>query len=131
MNGLSTIRARRLAGTAALGGRWLLAWTCVLILLLTIALAAERALASSSWFADAAQQVGQVPTLATPSTSADTAVMLSSVDGAGKRLNVVCLTTQDRVSADVLAINPEDMAAVVANLCKPPTEAVMQPGIPV
>ena len=48
MNGLSTIRARRLAEIAALGGRWLLPWTCVLILSLTIALAAEQALASSS-----------------------------------------------------------------------------------
>ena len=131
MNGLSTIRARRLAAIAALGGRWVLAWTCVLILSLTIALAAERAFASSSWFADAAQQVGRVPTLANASTSAGTVVMLSSVDGARKRLNVVCLTTQDRVSADVLAIYSEDMAAVVANLCTPPNEAVLQPGIPV
>ena len=56
--------------------------------------------------------------------------MLLSVDGADKRLNVVCLTTQDRVSADVLAINPQDMAAVVANICKPPTEAVQQLGNP-
>ena len=131
MNGLFTIRARRLAGIAAFGGRSSLPLTCLLILSLTIASAAERALASSSWFADAAQQVGQVPTLANASTSAGTVVMLSSVDGAGKRLNIVCLTTQDRVSADVLAINSEDMAAVVANLCTPPNEAVLQPGIPV
>ncbi len=129
MNGLSTIRARRLAGIAALGGRWLLAWTRVLILSLTIALAAERAFASSSWFADAAQQVGQVPTFANASTSRDTVVTLSSVDAEGTRTSVVCLTTEDRVSVDVLAINPEDMAAVVANLCTPPNEAVLQPGI--
>jgi hypothetical protein len=83
----------------------------------TIAHAAEQALVGSPWWAGPAQQGGQAPRVASALTSRSTVVHLSSVDDRGTQVSVVCLTTPDRVSADDLAINPEDMATVIANLC--------------
>jgi hypothetical protein len=46
-------------------------------------------------------------------------LMLSSVDSAGTPMSVVCISTRNRVAADVLVVSPQDMPTVVAHLCKP------------
>ena len=99
MNGRYTIeRSRRPMGIAARGGQWLLPWVSVLVASATIAYAAEQALVGSSGWARPAQQDGRAPPVASASTSRST-VNLSSVDGDGKRMSVVCLTNPDRASA--------------------------------
>jgi hypothetical protein len=95
-----------------------------------VAYAADKALVASPWWTGPEGRVSSP--LAAPAVSApkDAIITLSLVDDAGTRTTIVCLAPPDRIKADVLVIAAEDMAGVVANLCKPSTDVVVQPGFP-
>ena len=95
------------------------AWAGVLVLSVTVAQIAGQALVASPSWAQGAQQVERTTAVASASTSTDTVVMLSSVDSAGTPMSVICLSTRDRVAADVLVLSPQDMPSVVGHVCKP------------
>ena len=125
MNWLHTIGTPRLPAIAH-GARWLLPWTCVLVLSATVASAADQGITGSPWLAPPARQAGPTATLTSAAVSIDTVVTLSSVVTDGTHVSVVCRTSPDRISADVLVLSPEDMTTVVAHLCKPSFEAVLR-----
>jgi hypothetical protein len=81
-------------------------------------IAGQALVASPSW-AQAAPEAERTTGAASNSTSTDIVLMLSSVDSAGTPMSVVCISTRNRVAADVLVVSPQDMATVVAHLCKP------------
>jgi hypothetical protein len=119
MHGRFTLRIQQLAVIAGRGGRWLLPWACVLVLSMIVAYIAGQALVASPSWAQAAQEAERTTGAASNSTSTDIVLMLSSVDSAGTPMSVVCISTRNRVAADVLVVSPQDMATVVAHLCKP------------
>ena len=118
MHGRFTLCIQQLAVIAGRGGRWLLPWACVLVLSMIVAYIAGQALVASS-LAQAAQEAERTTGAASSSTSTDIVLMLSSVDSAGTPMSVVCISTRNRVAADVLVVSPQDMPTVVAHLCKP------------
>ena len=118
MHGRFTLCIQQLAVIAGRGGRWLLPWACVLVLSMIVAFIAGQALVASS-LAQAAQEAERTTGAASSSTSTDIVLMLSSVDSAGTPMSVVCISTRNRVAADVLVVSPQDMPTVVAHLCKP------------
>jgi hypothetical protein len=126
MNWLQTIRTRRLPAIAAHSALWAVPWTCVLVLSTTVASAADQGIVGSPWFAPPRHRAAPVAIVANASMSTDTVVMLSSVVADGTQVSVVCHTSPDRISTDVLALSPEVMANVVAHLCKPSSEAVLR-----
>ena len=106
MNWLQTLRTRRLPAIAAHSALWALPWACVLVLSATVASAADQGIVGSPWFAPPAHRAGPPATLASASMSNDTVVTLSSVVADGTQVSVVCHTSPDRISADVLALSP-------------------------
>ena len=110
---------QQLAVIAGRGGRWLLPWACVLVLSMIVAYIAGQALVASPSWAQAAQEAERTTGAASSSTSTDIVLMLSSVDSAGTPMSVVCISTRNRVAADVLVVSPQDMPTVVGHLCKP------------
>jgi hypothetical protein len=117
-------RTRVLAGMAKQTALWLLPWACVLVVSGTVAFAAEQAAEQTLLdrsapleIADASNLSGAfISTEATrmPAVAGAQWVLLSS---ANPESGVSCLTTKDRVSADMLHMHPEDLDRLVAELC--------------
>jgi hypothetical protein len=108
--------------TAAQGGRWLLPWACVLVLSGSLAQAAEQALVGNP-------RNRPVELVATTQPDTDTAlagvpagaaqwVLLTSLDATGAQTRLHCLTTRDRVAADVLEVHAADLRQVASELCQ-------------
>ena len=125
-------RTRVLAGMAKRAGLWLLPWACVLMVSGTVAFAAAQAteqtlLDRSAQLETAAASNASGALISTEATGIAAVagaqwVLLSS---ANPEARVSCLTTTDRVSADMLHMHPEDLDRVIAEVCTggPPTSA--------
>jgi hypothetical protein len=105
-------------------------WTCVLALAATVAYAADRAIVASPLEAQPGAAATSAARVSDASAPIGSTVTLSSVDVEGTRTTIVCLTSPDRVKADVVAIEPEDVATVATNLCRPFPEMIIRPGDP-
>jgi hypothetical protein len=111
-------RVRVLAGMAKHAGLWVLPWTCVLVVSGTVAYAGEQALQRNSLEIAAASTASGMAT-ATEATGARAVggsqwVLLWSVN---PETRASCLTTRDRVSADMIHVHPEDLERLAAEVC--------------
>ena len=117
-------RTRVLAGMAKRTGLWLLPWACVLVVSGTVGfagkLAAERtsldrsALLERADASTASEELISTEATGMRAVAGSQWVLLLSVN---PETRVSCLTTRDRVSADMLYVHPEDIDRLVAELC--------------
>ena len=117
-------RARFLPGMAKQAARWLLPWAGVVVVSATLTLAAgqafaggplDRSVASGTTAATAASRTlsATEPTNVMAAAGSNW-LLLWSVD---PETRVSCLTTRDRVSADMLHVHPEDLDRLEVELC--------------
>jgi len=116
-------QARFLPGTAKQAGRWLLPWASVLALSATLTFAAGQAFAGPLNRSAASGTAVATTASAALTTAEQTGamavagsqwVLLWSVN---PETRVKCLTTRDRVSADMLHVHPEVLERLAAELC--------------
>jgi len=109
-------------------GQWLLPLISVLVVLATLARAAEQVFVDS-WVnrSDASAITTQrddphkLLTFGGPVEIRATAshwVVISSTNNDGTRFHVTCFAPLDRIAADVLEVRPEEFVGVAAGLCK-------------
>jgi hypothetical protein len=117
-------RTRVLAGIAKQTALWLLPWACVLVVSGTVAFAGEQAAeqtllnrSAQLEIADASNASGAListEAMGVVGVAGTQWVLLSS---ANPEARVSCLTTTDRVSADMLGVHPDDLDRLVAEVC--------------
>jgi hypothetical protein len=117
-------RATLLPGMAKQAGRWLLPWAGVLVVSATLTLAAELAFAGSPLDRSVASGASAATAASrTQSATEPTNVMAAAGShwlllwSVNPETRVSCLTTRDRVSADMLHVHPEDLDRLEAELC--------------
>jgi hypothetical protein len=117
-------RVRVLAGMAKHAGLWVLTWACVLVVSGTVAYAGEQALERNSLDRSAPLEIAAASTASGMATATEATgaravggsqwVLLWSVN---PETRASCLTTRDRVSADMLRVHPEDLERLAAEVC--------------
>lgn len=117
-------RTRVLARMVKQTGLWLLPWACVLVVSGTVAFAAEQAAeqtlldrSAQLEIADASSPSGALNSseaTGMPAVAGAHWVLLST---ANPEARVSCLTTTDRLSADMLHVHPEDLDRLAAEVC--------------
>src|SRR5438132_1745887 len=117
-------RVRGLAGMARHAGHWVLPLASIVVVSALITFAAAQAFAGSLLDQSAGSEISAAST-ASAALSAPEASLIRAVGGTQWVLlwsvspdtGVSCLTTKDRVSADMLYVHPEDLERLVAEVC--------------
>jgi hypothetical protein len=117
-------RTRVLARMAKQTGLWLLPWACVLVVSGTVAFAAEQAAERTSLDRSARLETA-IASSAGGALAAMEPTDMTAVAGShwvllwseNPETRVSCLTTKDRVSADMLHVHPEDLDRLAAEVC--------------
>ncbi len=117
-------RTRVVARMAKQTGLWLLPWACVLVVSGAVAFASEQAAERTSLDRSAQLEIVDASTASgalitseatgVPAVAGSQWVLLSS---GNPETRVSCLTSKDRVSADMLYVHPEDLDGLAAVLC--------------
>ena len=117
-------RATCLPGMAKRAGRWLLPWAGAVTVSATLTFMAGQAFARSSLDRSGASEILPARTASAAPAAPERADMTAAagyqwalVWSENPETRVSCLTTKDRVSADMLHVHPEDLERLAAELC--------------